>query len=151
MRLPSPPGGPAPKRVLVAEDDNDLRMLIAMALARDGHEVVQASDGRQILEQFAETVGERPTAPGFDLIITDVRMPGWSGLDVLAVLHHYPVSPPVVLITAFGDDQVHAEARRLGALATLDKPFDLDDLRALVARAITESGSLSPLPTNRGV
>jgi CheY-like chemotaxis protein len=128
-----------PKRILLAEDDADLRFLLAAALARDGHLITEAADGTEILEQLAATLatlGEPEPTPQFDLIISDIRMPGWSGLDVLAGLRHYPVVPPVVLITAFGGEQLHADARRLGAVATLDKPFDLDELRAIVRAAL---------------
>jgi CheY-like chemotaxis protein len=123
-------------RILVAEDDPDLRMLIAAALGRDGHDIVTAADGTEILELLAATIGEPESTRQFDLIVSDVRMPGWSGLDVLAGLRHYPLVPPVVLITAFGDEQLHADARRLGAVATLDKPFDVDDLRAVVGATL---------------
>ena len=123
---------PSRKRILLAEDDADLRFLLAAALAMDGHQITQAADGTEVLEQLAATLGEPYPVAGFDLIISDVRMPGWSGLDVLAGLKQYPVVPPVVLITAFGGERLHAAARRLGAVATLDKPFDLYQLRAIV-------------------
>jgi DNA-binding response OmpR family regulator len=127
---------PSPKRILLAEDDPDLRSLLAAALALDGHQITEASDGTEVLEQLAATLGEAEPVPGFDLIISDIRMPGWSGLDVLAGLRHYPVVPPVVLITAFGGERLHADARRLGAVATLDKPFDLAQLRAIVCATL---------------
>jgi CheY-like chemotaxis protein len=127
---------PSRKRILLAEDDADLRLLLAAALAMDGHHITQAADGTEVLEQLAATLGEPEPVAGFDLIISDIRMPGWSGLDVLAGLRQYPVVPPVVLITAFGGDRLHATARRLGAVATLDKPFDLYQLRAIVDAAL---------------
>jgi DNA-binding response OmpR family regulator len=122
------------RRILVAEDDAELRGLIAGALRRDGHDVVQAADGTEILELLAATISDG-VAP-FDLIVTDVRMPGWTGLDLLAGLRNHAFGPPVVLMTAFGDERLHASARRLGAVATLDKPFELDVLRALVGAAL---------------
>jgi DNA-binding NtrC family response regulator len=67
------------------------------------------------------------------LIISDVRMPGVSGLDVLATLRREDWSTPVILMTAFGDLETRAEARRLGAKALFDKPFDVDDLRTAVS------------------
>jgi DNA-binding response OmpR family regulator len=123
-------------RILVGEDDTDLRQLIAASLVTDGHEVVEAADGREILALLAPTLARPGARSPFDLIISDIRMPGWSGLEVLAGLRHYPMAPSVVLITAFGDEHVHAEARRLGAAAVLDKPFDLDELRALVTNVL---------------
>ena len=67
-----------------------------------------------------------------DLVITDVRMPGPSGVEMLEWLRGVVWSIPVIVITAFGDPVLHAEARRLGALAVLDKPFDVNELLALV-------------------
>jgi DNA-binding response OmpR family regulator len=120
------------RRILLAEDDAALRDLMAAALARDGHEVVEASDGSEVLDLLAEET--------LDLIVSDVHMPGWSGLDVLAGLSRDPASPPVVLVTAFGDSQLHADALRLGARATMDKPFDMDQLRAVVESVLSSAG-----------
>jgi DNA-binding response OmpR family regulator len=130
---PAPPSRPAGRRgrVLVAEDDDALRALMAAALARDGYEIIEARDGPEVLDLLASRGTDAPGRP-LDLIVSDVRMPGWSGLDVLAGLSRDPTAPPVVLVTAFGDEELHANARRLGARATMDKPFDMDDLRAVV-------------------
>jgi DNA-binding NtrC family response regulator len=67
-----------------------------------------------------------------DVLVSDVRMPGLGGLDVLRGLRHCEWANPVILITAFGDEATHLEAVRLGAAAVLDKPFDVDDLRAIL-------------------
>jgi DNA-binding response OmpR family regulator len=64
-----------------------------------------------------------------DAIIMDVRMPGYSGIHILAALRAAQWSTPVILITAFGDARVHEEGARLGAAVVFDKPFDIDDLR----------------------
>jgi FixJ family two-component response regulator len=63
-------------------------------------------------------------------------MPGLTGLEVLAGLRKRDQSTPVILITAFGDEQTHAEAKRLGATAVIDKPFDTADLLTAVRRAL---------------
>jgi DNA-binding response OmpR family regulator len=63
-------------------------------------------------------------------------MPGVSGIGALMQLNYEPLAPPVVLITAFGDPDVHLWARQLGAAATLDKPFDLDDLRTVLRNVL---------------
>jgi DNA-binding response OmpR family regulator len=132
---PGPPRQGAPlkprARILLAEDDEALRALMAAALAKDGHEIIEARDGSEVLELLACNAVEAAGRP-VDLIVSDVRMPGWSGLDVLAGLSRDPTSPAVVLVTAFGDEELHANARRLGARATMDKPFDMDELRAVV-------------------
>jgi DNA-binding response OmpR family regulator len=124
--------GPTGKRILLAEDDAALRALIHSALARDGHLVTEAADGNQALDLLGASLAGSAEAPPFDLVVSDVRMAGCTGLDLLAGMRHHPDAPPILLMTAFGDDDLHADAGRLGAVATLDKPFDVDDLRALI-------------------
>lgn len=125
--------------VLLAEDDQDMRELLSLELRRAGYIVEEVSDGADLMERVAGTesdggaTGEPLPVP--DMIISDIRMPGWSGMDVLATLRQADWSMPVILITAFGDPQTHARAERLGAVALLDKPFRADRLLEL-ARAV---------------
>lgn len=120
-----------PLRVLLADDQPQMRSLMRSALMRDGYEVIEAEDGPSlILALINGLLSEQTRAP--DLIITDVRMPGFTGLEVLARLRREDWSTPVILITAFGDEALHKEAARLGAARVLDKPFELEDLRAVV-------------------
>ena len=121
-------------RVLVAEDDDWFRDLLRDALVREGYEVVVVSSGIELLERLAGSLSSDGEA--FGVVISDVRMPGWSGLDVLASLVSEPMAPPVVLITAFGDECLHEQALNAGAAAILDKPFDLETLCDLVARVV---------------
>ena len=119
-------------RVVVADDDTEFRRLLAWALRRDGHDVIEIADGSDLLD-FVGASLSRPDGPlPADLVISDVRMPGYNGLDVLASLRDADWSTPVILITAFGNTTTHDEGQRLGAVAVLDKPFDVDELRALV-------------------
>ncbi len=124
--------------VLVAEDDADMRALIAADLRRDGYRVSEAADGVDLLARLralAERAGHgREDGP--DLLVTDVRMPGATGLDALTYLREIRPAIPVVVITAFGDAATHAMAHDLGACCTLDKPFALSDLRATVYAAL---------------
>ena len=122
------------RRVLVAEDDPDMRRLIATLLRMAGHKVAEAHDGMEILDRIESTIWkERPDL--FDVIVSDVNMPGLSGLDVLAALRCAYWTTPVVLITAFGDEETRAEAKALGAAAFLDKPVDPEELRNAVMQA----------------
>jgi CheY-like chemotaxis protein len=68
-----------------------------------------------------------------DVVISDVRMPGRSGLEALSQFRQTNGSTPFVVITAFGSEEVHAQARELGATFVFDKPFEMDGLRALPA------------------
>jgi DNA-binding response OmpR family regulator len=120
-------------RVILAEDHVAMCSFLARTLRRAGYEVVETHSGDEALEQLAVSLLQWPPVP-FHLMVLDVRMPGYGGLDLLATLRHQGLQVPVIVITAFGDDATHAAAYRLGALAVLDKPFDPADLLA-VARA----------------
>src|SRR5262249_233296 len=113
--------------VVLAEDDLEMRRLLAEALRRDGHEVIEAKNGSELLERLdsAATRQER-----IGLVITDVRMPGLTGLQALDWLQRVrAVQVPILVITAFCDPLVRHQAARLGA-QVLEKPFELDELRA---------------------
>lgn len=131
--------GATPIRVLLAEDDRELRLLLATALRRDGYEVLEAHDAKHLLELMGEALVSGNGAP-VDVVVSDIRMPGASGLDLLAGLRRDDWTTPVVLITAFGDPETHAEAYRLGADAVLDKPLDVDDLRQVVQTLVSMRG-----------
>ena len=126
-------------RIFVADDDADMRAFLAEQLRADGHEVSELRDGLQLLERLREVRGSPPRWP--DAIVSDVRMPGHSGLEMLAALRREGWTTPVVLITAFGDRWVHDQARQFGAAAVLDKPFDIDALRAVL---LSLAGSEAP-------
>lgn len=123
---------PTPKRLLLAEDDEAFRTLLADTLRRDGYDVIEAKHGIHLLEalepaMFEGHVEERP-----DLIISDYHMPGCTGMSILAGVQSSGLDIPFIVITAFGDAETHTKARHLGAVAVFDKPFDLDDLRTAV-------------------
>jgi CheY-like chemotaxis protein len=125
------------RRILVAEDDLAMRRLMAAALRTAGHRVIEASDGVDVLDRMESTIwADRQDAIG--LIVSDMAMPALSGLDVLAALRSAEVRTPFILITAFGDDLVRAEAKALGASAVLDKPLDIEQLRSAVDAALRE-------------
>jgi CheY-like chemotaxis protein len=123
----------ASARILLAEDDARLRSIYRRALEQVGYEVEEAVDGIDLLDRIgaAFLLGAPPA-----LLIVDHRMPGASGLDVLDGLRAARWSLPVVLVTAFADEPLRAAARRLGALAVVEKPFDVDDLCALALTVV---------------
>jgi CheY-like chemotaxis protein len=122
----------AQKQILLAEDDPAFRYLLASALRRDGYHVVGISSGVDLVDMLLEAVSPESTRPKFDLVLSDIRMPGWPGVEGLARVSGNPDLPPIILFTAFGDAQTHARALELGALTVLDKPFDIDELRELI-------------------
>ena len=125
-------------RVLLAEDDEELRKLLTWSLHKEGYKVTECTDGMVLLNYLDGYLflGE---ANGFDLIISDIRMPGITGIEILEGLHTHENFLPMILITAFGDEETHAQAHRLGAAAIFDKPFDIADLQAKVREILHPS------------
>jgi two-component system cell cycle response regulator CpdR len=120
-------------RVLVAEDDPEMRRLVVEALRKDGHDVIEASDGGRLLVHLAEAFDRDPTLACLDVVVSDMRMPVCSGLDLFERLAEARWKVPFILMTAFGDEDTRRRAERIGAVL-LDKPLSLDVLRATVAR-----------------
>lgn len=129
-----------PWRVLVAEDDPDLRDFIASALSNDGYEVVDVADGAEALDRLQEAISCPLMLP--DVIVMDVLMPGYSGLGVLTALRRASWTTPVILMSAMNERTISEKARALGATAFLKKPFNMDDLRTAVVNAFI--GRASP-------
>ena len=125
-----------PPRILVAEDDAALRALIATALRQAGYQVVEAGDGVEAVGNAQAWVFRGQPIEPPDVIVSDIRMPGWSGLDTLRILRAGAEAPPVVLMTAFGSHETHELAARLGAAHVFDKPFPIEDLVAVVGELV---------------
>ena len=127
-------------RVLLAEDDDEMRSLLAMTLRKSGYEVVECADGIGMLTYLAAFLlpNEFMKEP-LDLIISDIRMPGVTGMEVLEGKPQNHNFPPMILITAFGDAETHALARQFGAAAIFDKPFDLDVLLEKIKVVLSEA------------
>jgi DNA-binding NtrC family response regulator len=116
-------------RVLIVEDEPGIRLALSGLLRREGYEVAQASDGRE-----AETLLR---AGAYDLVLTDLALgSGPSGLDVLRCARETGPECPVVMITAHGSEKIAVEAMRLGAEDYVPKPFDNDEIRLVVRRAL---------------
>jgi len=137
-----------PVRVLVAEDDPELRVLVGIALRKDGYEVILAKDGIELADIMDSAQRRSGSVEPIDLLVSDVRMPGWTGLEVLAAIRETEWAFPVVLITAYGSLETLVEASRLGAAAVFAKPFDLDDLRTAVLNALPPARALHLSPHN---
>jgi CheY-like chemotaxis protein len=128
-------------RLLVAEDDQALRELMVQLFRSDGHEVVAVTNGIELANTLEVSFNPEVGAGEFDLVISDVRMPGKTGLRAFEQVGRAPKAPPVVFVTAFGDEELHEKAHHLGALAVLDKPLDFDELREFVKGYLARSHS----------
>ncbi len=116
-----------PPRILVVDDDPGQRSLLQSYLAGNGFEIVLADSGESALEKLS--------SGKFDMLISDVRMPGLSGLETLRLVRAQFASLPVLLVTAYADIREAVVAMRDGALNYLAKPIDLDELLASVRQA----------------
>lgn len=118
------------ERVLIAEDNDDMRDLIQEVLEDAGFETVVCASGRQALA-YVEKENEV-----LDLVITDVRMPEMTGDELLAKVRELRAETPVIVITAFGSVEQAVEMVKMGAYQYLTKPFENRDLLHLVEKAL---------------
>jgi two-component system response regulator PilR (NtrC family) len=134
-------GGPV---ILLVEDDDDMREMLAAVLRRDGYRVVEAADGDDALDWLGVGIleGQPERLPA--LIVSDICLPWVSGFEILEGARLSPWRLPVILITGFGDAETHERARELGAVCVLDKPFAMDALREAVRDALRPVPRRSP-------
>ena len=118
-------------KVWVADDDSSIRWVLERALTQAGIENECFADGDQLLKQIES---ERP-----DVIISDIRMPGTDGLELLAQIHASHPDLPVIITTAHSDLESAVASYQQGAFEYLPKPFDLDEVVAITERALAHA------------
>ncbi|HEX7788178.1 MAG TPA: sigma-54 dependent transcriptional regulator [Methylomirabilota bacterium] len=123
----------APIRVLVADDEKNLRELLVRELTRKGHAAAGVADGRAALDRLRE---ESP-----EVLLLDMKMPNVEGIDVLRELQGVPDAPQVIVMTGFQDVTTAVEAMKLGAYDYLTKPARIEELDILIRKA-AEKGRL---------
>lgn len=116
-------------KALVIDDDIIIREMIEAFLQNDGFEVSSASDGK-----IALTILKNEE---FDIILTDLLMPNMSGLDLLRQISFLGIKTPLIVMTAFGTIQTAVEAMRHGAFDYITKPFNLNELKIIIKRALS--------------
>jgi len=121
--------------ILLVEDRASLRRMMERALTQEGYAVTAAADGPEGMRLVAER--------GFDLVLTDLQLPGASGLEVVAASRRAQPRTPVAVLTAYGTVQSAVEAMKRGAVDFLEKPLEIDDLYALV-RSLVGTGEDQP-------
>jgi len=114
-------------RVLVADDERNLRELIMRELARKGHDVDGVGDGAAALERLV--------AAPYDVVVLDMKMPKKEGIEVLRELQSFPEHPQVIVMTGFQEVSTAVEAMKLGAYDYLTKPMKIEELDVLIRKA----------------
>jgi DNA-binding NtrC family response regulator len=128
--LPATAKKSAPPRLLVVDDESLVRWSVAEVFGERGYEVTEAHDARSAIHAFSEIAD--PT----DVVLLDLRLPDSDDLRVLAAMRWLSPATPVILMTAHGSPGLLEQARRLGAFAVLDKPFEMNELAGIVDVAL---------------
>jgi DNA-binding NtrC family response regulator len=115
-------------RVLVVDDDAEMRALLVDELRQDGYEVAEASDGAEAVVACR--------SQEYDVILMDKNMPGPSGLDILPGFRRTCPHSRIIMMTAFGDVPSYVEAAEKGAAEFLFKPFRMDEMKAAIRKAL---------------
>ena len=115
----------AKEHILVVDDEQNMRNTLAFILETANYQVTTAAEGREALE---EIVAARENGRPVDLLITDFRLPGLTGLQLIDELNYLKIKIPVLVITAYGNRSLFLELMRTGCADYLDKPFDYKEL-----------------------
>ncbi len=119
-------------RILVVDDEENIRKSLRMILEYEGYEFFEAATGEEALEKLEETVA-------LDLILLDIKMPGKDGLEVLAELKQRPYTPDVIMISGQGTIQAAVEATKLGAFDFLEKPLHRERVLLTIRNALKQN------------
>jgi len=116
------------KRILIADDEKNMRWVLGQALESEGYEVAQAADGKEALSAIAE---QEP-----DVLVLDHRMPEPDGMEVMRRVRGKGLKFPIIMLTAHGNVAQAVEAMKAGASEYLTKPFDLEELKLSIEKAL---------------
>jgi CheY-like chemotaxis protein len=124
-------------RIAVAEDDDEQREALEAVLKGYGYEVVAFEDGFELVDYF-ELAGAAPSAkiPWPDLVVSDVQMPGRTGLEALKLARARGMQAPIVIVTGFESGQLHEQVKHLGEALVFSKPIDIDRLAVAVSSLV---------------
>ncbi|MCU0687606.1 MAG: response regulator [Polyangiaceae bacterium] len=123
------------QKIIIAEDHEDHRYLCALACQREGFEVLEAADGRALVDLVLEQRASGNLAR-VALVISDIMMPDLTGLDALEALRKAGVELPFLFVSALGDEETRARAMGLRAIGIFVKPFDFIFLRRFLRETV---------------
>jgi two-component system response regulator (stage 0 sporulation protein F) len=118
------------KKLLIVDDEETIRFSLSQAFitAEEEYEVTVASDALHALDKFKKQ--------NYDLVITDIMMPGMDGFELIKKLKQYNPTIPVIVITAYGDEEKEKRSKNLGVVEYIEKPFDIHSIREKVFRLL---------------
>ncbi|MDY0391473.1 MAG: response regulator, partial [Desulfobulbus oligotrophicus] len=122
--------------ILIVDDELSMRQFLKILLEKEGYNVATAADGREALDLV--------TRQSFDLIISDIRMPGMSGLELLAQLKQIKADMGVIMITAFASPEDAVEAMKNGAFDYITKPFNVDEIKNVIRTVLKKQQKTEP-------
>lgn len=128
-------------RILIIEDDEEMRSLLEDVLGEEGFKTESVSNGSEGLRKV--------TQEPFDLILTDIRMPGLTGLDILPAIRRLQPEASVIVITAFGNEEIHRRSVEKGAAGYLEKPIHMDKLKTLVHEMVLSKRNIRKLGNSK--
>ena len=115
------------RRILVVDDERSMRDFLKILLVKEGYDVITAQDGDEALELLS---GQE-----YDVVISDIRMPGLSGLELLGEIKEQTPDLPVIMITAFASPNDAVEAMKRGGYDYISKPFNVDEIKSVIYNA----------------
>ena len=121
-------------RVLVVDDEPDIRKVVKMALTKAGYDVIEAEDGEKAIEAIQE--GENPLL--LDVIICDIRMPKLNGVEAINYFQQQWPRVPIIVLTGFPDMEMATDLIKKGIVAYLVKPVEKEQLTNAVAKALAQ-------------
>src|SRR5256885_6409426 len=115
-------------RILIADDHDALRRGLVRGLTEAGHEIEEASNGNAAIERLSDSY--------FDVVLSDLKMGGSDGLDVLRTTRALHPTTAVILMTAFGSVNTAVEAMKIGAFDYVQKPFEIEEIEGKIEKAL---------------
>jgi len=118
------------RKILVVDDEQNIRRMLIRVLSPERFIVKEAVNGLEALKKLQEE--------NYSLVLLDLKMPGLNGIETLKKIREYDINLPIIMMSAYGSITEAVEAMKLGALDYLIKPFDIEELKIIIKRAIKQ-------------